>query len=697
MSADPRLDLRFCQPMTIQRQISTHQGVRFALVVAIGTLGLVPSGDLTANAAETLLANPPVLGRAARISDDPADRMPRDVSVALTVRYRSGTLWNPDTGSHDPVRLRSYVNDEALASGFVGPSIVARPGDTLRVRLSNALPADDPSCAAHPENINIPHCFNSTNLHTHGFWVSPTGNSDNVFLTLQPGVSFEHEYHIPADHPAGTFWYHPHLHGSTALQVASGMSGALILRGDRMPAADAVGDLDVLLKPTTAQPFADRIMVFQQLAYACRDANGRIKTDPADDDNGAWICEDGDVGGIERYLGPVPPEQFGGGVWMHSGRYTAINGHVMPEIHVPRAGQFERWRLIQAGVRDTTRFEIRKLEAGAPEPESLSANEIGGYIDEYCEPEHQPFHLVAADGLTMRAAQEAHHVVMQPGYRWDVLIAFPEPGAYCLIDGTDPEGGGLQGATLFPPRLMAFIEVADGSSDADTGGDALKSALVAAAQANIDGPMLPQVLADLEDGLQLTQFSPHEDLSTADVDGTQEIGFNIDITTTPVRYEINGEVFDPGNIRYARLGDIEDWVISSDWEGHPQHIHVNPFQIIEVLDPDGRDVSAPGVVDDFTGQVDPQFAGMKGMWKDTIWVKNPKKSPDETYTVRVRTHYRRYVGAFVMHCHILDHEDQGMMQTVEIVLPDGRGGAVTGGHGAGDRDHGSQAHEQDGH
>jgi len=42
--------------------------------------------------------------------------------------------------------------------------------------------------------------------------------------------------------------------------------------------------------------------------------------------------------------------------------------------------------------------------------------------------------------------------------------------------------------------------------------------------------------------------------------------------------------------------------------------------------------------------------------------------------MKVRTHYTRYLGEFVLHCHILDHEDQGMMQNVAIVLPDGRGG-----------------------
>ncbi len=43
-----------------------------------------------------------------------------------------------------------------------------------------------------------------------------SGNSDNVLIALLPG-EVEAEYNIPADHPRGTFWYHLHMHGSTAL------------------------------------------------------------------------------------------------------------------------------------------------------------------------------------------------------------------------------------------------------------------------------------------------------------------------------------------------------------------------------------------------------------------------------------------------------------------------------------------------
>jgi FtsP/CotA-like multicopper oxidase with cupredoxin domain len=232
------------------------------------------------------------------------------------------------------------------------------------------------------------------------------------------------------------------------------------------------------------------------------------------------------------------------------------------------------------------------------------------------------------------------------------------------------------------PELLGTVVVDDGPGLEGAPADALTAALVAAAWENIAGPIVEAVVTDLQDRLGLSAFAAHGDLMDAEVDGTQTVVFNIDLTTKPFRYEINGEVFDPANVRRVALGTVDDWLLSSSWDGHPHHIHVNPFQVIAVLDPDGKDVSAPGAVDDYSGQVDTQYAGIKGVWKDTIWVKNPKRTADTAYTVQARTRYNRYIGKFVFHCHILDHEDQGMMQSVEILLPDQLAPSAIGGHGS---------------
>lgn len=131
------------------------------------------------------------------------------------------------------------------------------------------------------------------------------------------------------------------------------------------------------------------------------------------------------------------------------------------------------------------------------------------------------------------------------------------------------------------------------------------------------------------------------------------------------------------------VGGADEWTLKSDFVSHPFHIHVNPFQIVKIIAPDGKtDVSAPGAIDNFARDsnnnpvVDTQYPGLKGVWKDTLFIKNVPVDGGKTgqYTVVVRSRYERYIGDFVLHCHILDHEDQGMMQNVRIAVPDGQGG-----------------------
>lgn len=107
---------------------------------------------------------------------------------------------------------RTGVADGLLAynGGPIGPTLRVRPGDSIAIDFDNQL--DE-----------------ATNLHTHGLLVSPSGRGDNVFVSIPPGERRRYEYELPADHPIGTYWYHPHLHGSVARQTAAGLVGAIVV------------------------------------------------------------------------------------------------------------------------------------------------------------------------------------------------------------------------------------------------------------------------------------------------------------------------------------------------------------------------------------------------------------------------------------------------------------------------------------
>jgi FtsP/CotA-like multicopper oxidase with cupredoxin domain len=139
-------------------------------------------------------------------------------------------------------------------------------GDSLTIHLVNELPsAPNDQCnvgcdCSDPKNLArccvaadaYPACFhgdNNTNLHFHGTHVSPQPPQDYVLLELRPkgastdstgthihGTVRSGTYDYVVDpfryrQPEGTHWYHPHKHGSTALQVSNGLAGALIIEG----------------------------------------------------------------------------------------------------------------------------------------------------------------------------------------------------------------------------------------------------------------------------------------------------------------------------------------------------------------------------------------------------------------------------------------------------------------------------------
>ena len=613
-------------------------------------------------------------------------QLSKEASLDLNVVYTDGQIWNPAQRRNDAVRLRSYQGTRVdPKTPFVSPMLDIRPGDTIRITLNNKLPAD-PTCLESGGNVNIPHCFNGTNLHTHGLWVNPAGNSDNVLISINPGVSFEYEYNVPSDHPSGTFWYHTHLHGSTALQVSSGMAGALIIRGNRPPTLGAsgkvaTGDIDTLLKPTRAQAFKERVLVLQQIQYACRDAQGAIKTNL----DGTYRCDPGDVGGIEGTNGGNRGyDSFGPGDWPDSGRYTSINGRVLPTFKDVRTGQIERWRVIHGGVRDTINLQFRKLREGAPSLEGLRAADNDAFIRANCTGEPVSQHLVAADGLTLAAAMKTVETVFQPAYRWDALMVFSQAGRYCVIDTAAPAAANVNQAA--PSRqLLGTVEVAPGRTVPADISRYLAAELAAAAAINMPTDVRAAVVNDLRDGLKLASFVPHPTIDKSEVTGTQTLTFSIVPgipDTTSTQFHIDGKAFQPGRVdRVLKLHGVDEWTLRSDFVSHPFHIHVNPFQVVAILDPKGRDVSGPDAVDDSGGAVDIQYRGLKGVWKDSLWVKNNAKrpgTPGGEYTVVVRTRYQRYIGDFVLHCHILDHEDQGMMQMIRVSLPDGAGGTSQG-------------------
>ncbi len=590
-----------------------------------------------------------------------------ELNFTLSVEYQQRKI----AGCNAWLRNYAYSqNNGDKQSALVGPTLKLKPGDILRFRLENRMPdcasAPDFLCAGGHEHshadamnttlsddeadkLNTPHNFNVTNFHTHGLWVSPSKNSDNVLLEIQPGYGFDYEIRIPEDHPQGTFWYHAHVHGSTALQVSSGMAGAIIIEGGN-PEKDISQQAQIKGK-------VDKTFTLQQVAYDC---NGVIEYYDAND-----APADIDVCKIDGN----PVNMFSPGSWQQMQRRTLINGQVVPSIMV-NPSEVQRWRFIHAGVRETLKLVTLKDSDNIKLHQGVIGDaEFVGSLNQ-----------ISVDGLNTgqldrwcldQTVESCNIEALQPGYRADYLYKAPmEPGIYWLIDEETAAKNSLQGEAENKEALMQIVVSGQTKADTLPTSAALKGyqAHAAPTQAQIaamdaDTSNTQDMMFYLGSRLSIENIDNPTclDTSNSDVDGGGD-------ASKSLIFSINGLPFGQNPDRDLELGDWQRWNLCTRGLAsmHPYHIHVNPFYAYRT-GPDGE---------------------QQGVWRDTLAIERDissgQSASDNSYPATIVYSENRYpsalpgisdpavvkqmyAGAFVLHCHILDHEDQGMMQKVVLV------------------------------
>ncbi len=187
---------------------------------------------------------------------------------------------------------------------YPGPTLMVCPGDTLKLALRNELSATDFPGFGMEAGM--------TNLHTHGFFVSPNPPQDDVFVELDPGQTYNYNYHLPVDHRPGTYWYHPHMHTQANVQETGGMEGAIIVRGglDKRPEYRHIGQ---------------RVLVITQTALD-NQTHATVQPDPT----GPFIS---------------PGSQF------------FVNGRLNPTIPI-RPGEIQRWSIFNLTANSFVNLEL---------------------------------------------------------------------------------------------------------------------------------------------------------------------------------------------------------------------------------------------------------------------------------------------------------------------------------------------------
>ncbi len=279
-----------------------------------------------------------------------------------------------------------------------------------------------------------------------------------------------------------------------------------------------------------------------------------------------------------------------------------LNGQLRPVISL-RPGETQRWRVLNAAPHRSIWLHI----------------------------EQHALHQIGQDGIPFARTKPVRSIMLSSANRAEFIVRGGEPGTYRIYARGYDQGhpGGVR-----PDIELATLHV---TGTPTTGR--IPNQLV-------EPPRIPKLPVARR---RTITFS-------GDISGKYGAG---------VRFLIDDRLFDPDRIdQEVEAGTVEEWrVVNEDVFQHPLHIHVNPFQVVDVKGIPRGDTS---------WQTDPDI------WWDTF-----RAPPKGEFTLR--TYFRPDTpGKTVFHCHILPHEDNGMMGNLLINPPGTPGRPSHTGPDAGD-------------
>ena len=423
------------------------------------------------------------------------------------------------------------------ANGDVlGPTLIVHRGDAADWTVVNALP-------------------DSTTLHWHGMHVA-AHNDGGPYTPIAPGAAWNPEFTVLD--PAGTFWYHPHLHHMTEHQVSMGVAGQIWVRDPVEQALDLPRTYGVDEFP----------IILQTKDF---DAMGMVLAGTNADDI------------------PLVNATAGGTLAVPSSvvRLHLLNGASQRVFHL-------------------------------------------GFTDNH------PFHLIATDGGLLPAPVERTRLRLSPGERAEVLV----------------DCGGLEGTSF---ELLSFAsELPSATYGAAQPGMGAGMVLTGYAGNPLNGTDFPFMTLQVGPPGEVTSIPEVLDPSHVVPWTTGEVnrGFTFSPSVMGPNalnnpFVINGTPFAMDFINFeAQLGDIEVWQLTNNSPiGHPFHVHNTPFYLLD------RNGVAPG----------PEEAGLK----DVVFVPAMQSA-------RIILQFNDFADPdmpYMYHCHMLVHEDGGMMGAFVVVDP----------------------------
>ncbi|KAL3893128.1 MAG: hypothetical protein SGPRY_014445, partial [Prymnesium sp.] len=279
------------------------------------------------------------------------------------------------------------------------------PGQSFITRaLNRSIPA------------NAPERPDSSHLHFHGLHGSSVLPGDDVTLPVGPRGEFTYLIRIPPDHMPGTFWVHPHVHGSSTLQIGAGAAATLLIQ-------DPPGYL-----PATVEAARDLVWMIQFFASTLQWNIARASGD-------------------ETFAIFGEEEQNNGGEATRIRDLWLVNGLHSPVLRAA-PGEWMRWRLIYSGLRDIPGLALDLT--------------LEGRISAACEKQ-----LLAKDGIYLTDFPRLIDTARVPaGGRADVMVRCSLPGQVDVMAADSPlatliiDGGVVNSSNMqdWTPERPAYLQ-----------------------------------------------------------------------------------------------------------------------------------------------------------------------------------------------------------------------------------------------
>lgn len=548
------------------------------------------------------------------------------------------------------------------------------------------------------------------------------GHSFDYRIDLPRDISASGQ--VISRHPEGLFWYHPHIHGLAQRQVSAGMASAILIGSPKNSLRVTDGPGHVVVDPGLVGRIDEQVLILKDIELAVDKLPNEIDKEGRAPVSASWIGKAGPDFPVGAEAGFVPTactSDLRGASWCVPGIGTGrkkvawlftVNGQLRPDVIIKR-GRYALLRILNTSP--TVTYALRLAKAPPPSsdptttaPDTSDANTGGRFavisVDGTTPGEVSPpptFALRREPAPPPAVPVETHGgLLLLPASRAEVLVV-PDANVSNLVlqtvgfragAQTPSDAGAPEVADLWPSMDLATLTL--GGDNTPPVGLMVQPEITIPTGATppLEGGRLPgctqvslrpnqrrQILLD-SDGLA-NVFMIGSRIVTTDTEGQDKV--EGDSVITPQSMPMMG----PGSWSSTkhvcvRQGSVETWeIVNLTNEIHNFHIHQSKFRLapgpMGSSDPNKMLEKIPlfsgGVLTDLTAwhdtfpippakqylEPDPAKPGRH------IWVTD--RSQPGSVRLIISFAADQQVGRFVFHCHILEHEDKGMMAPIEVL------------------------------